>query len=55
MSEPARSYATIRVSDDGAVRTICLDVPERKNPLGPRMVNELLWALDDAKEERACG
>jgi enoyl-CoA hydratase/carnithine racemase len=49
----ARDYETIRVSTDGAVATIALAIPERKNPLGPLMVNELLWAFDDAKEDPA--
>ena len=28
-----------------------LDNPDRKNALSPQMVNELLWAFDDAKED----
>ncbi|MCC6877233.1 MAG: enoyl-CoA hydratase/isomerase family protein [Sandaracinaceae bacterium] len=39
------------VSQEDAVRTITLHRPERKNPLGPQMVNELLYALDDARED----
>jgi enoyl-CoA hydratase/carnithine racemase len=46
-----RGYQAIAVSKDGAVATITLNIPERKNPLGPLMVNELLWAFDDAKED----
>jgi enoyl-CoA hydratase/carnithine racemase len=46
-----RGYQAIRVTHEGAVATITLNIPERKNPLGPLMVNELLWALDDAKED----
>lgn len=49
-----RKYRAIRVGvDDAAVATITLNVPERKNPLGPEMVNELLWALDDARDDTA--
>jgi 2-(1,2-epoxy-1,2-dihydrophenyl)acetyl-CoA isomerase len=28
-----------------------MNKPERKNPLGPEMVNELCWALSDAKDD----
>ncbi len=45
---PTRMYAKIRVADAGHVHTITLFNPERRNAIGPRMVNELLWALEDA-------
>lgn len=45
-----RPYETIVASLADGVATITLNLPERKNPLGPGMVNELLYALDDAKE-----
>jgi enoyl-CoA hydratase/carnithine racemase len=46
---PTRIYARIRASEgSGPVRTITLHYPERRNAIGPQMVNELLWALDDA-------
>jgi enoyl-CoA hydratase/carnithine racemase len=48
-----RGYQAIAVSQDGPVATITLDVPERKNPLGPLMVNELLWAFEDARDDDA--
>ncbi|HEY8427685.1 MAG TPA: enoyl-CoA hydratase-related protein [Sandaracinaceae bacterium] len=48
----ARAYRTILASSDArGIATITLNVPERKNPIGPLMVNELLYALDDAKED----
>jgi enoyl-CoA hydratase/carnithine racemase len=47
----SRAYRAIAVSVDGPIATITLNRPERKNPLGPEMVNELLWALDDAKDD----
>ncbi|MDQ3035046.1 MAG: enoyl-CoA hydratase-related protein [Myxococcota bacterium] len=47
----ARAYRTIRVAAEGPVATITMNVPERKNPLGPMMVNELCWALDDARDD----
>ena len=49
----ARGYRTILVETGEGVATITLNVPERKNPIGPQMVNELLWALDDAKDDGA--
>jgi enoyl-CoA hydratase/carnithine racemase len=46
---PTRMYAKLRVADGGAgVRTVTLYNPERRNAIGPQMVNELLYALDDA-------
>lgn len=47
----ARPYEAVRVDVEGAVCTITMNVPERKNPIGPQMVNELLYALDDAKDD----
>jgi len=46
-----RSYRTLLVSTEGAITTITMNKPERKNPLGPEMVNELCWALDDARDD----
>ncbi|MEI7892141.1 MAG: enoyl-CoA hydratase-related protein [Myxococcales bacterium] len=43
-----RSYRRIRVVPSGPVTTVFLSYPERRNAMGPVMVNELLWALDDA-------
>lgn len=45
---PTRLYAKIRVADAGGVRTLTLFNPERRNAIGPQMINELLYALDDA-------
>lgn len=47
----ARPYRKIAVAHEGFVATVTLNVPERKNPLGPEMVNELLFALDDAESD----
>lgn len=44
----ARSYRKIIVATDGPVATITLNNPERRNAIGPEMVNELRWALSDA-------
>ena len=47
-TKPAtRLWAKIRVADTGPVRVVTLFNPER-NAIGPQMVNELLYALDDA-------
>lgn len=47
----ARAWRTIRVEIAGPVATIAMNRPERKNPLGPEMVNEMVIALDDAKDD----
>jgi enoyl-CoA hydratase/carnithine racemase len=52
-----RSWGKLRVADAGGgrelVRTITLFNPERRNAIGPQMVNELLWALADAQEDES--
>lgn len=50
-----RNYGTLLVDLDEAtgVLTLTMNRPERKNALNPQLVNELLWALDDAKESAA--
>lgn len=45
---PTRMYGKIRVSDSVPVQTITLFNPERRNAIGPQMINELLYALEDA-------
>jgi enoyl-CoA hydratase/carnithine racemase len=48
-TKPAtRLWAKLRVVDAGPLRTITLYNPERRNAIGPQMVNELLYAIDDA-------
>lgn len=47
----ARAYRAITVAAADGVATLTLNKPERKNPLGPEMVNELCWALEDAKND----
>jgi enoyl-CoA hydratase/carnithine racemase len=44
-----REYGKIKVARDGGVETLTLNYPERRNAIGPRMSNELLWALEDAR------
>ena len=48
-----RDYQTLLVNVRGSIATLTMSIPERKNPLGPQMINELLWALDDAKDDEA--
>ncbi|HZL26060.1 MAG TPA: enoyl-CoA hydratase-related protein [Acidobacteriaceae bacterium] len=45
--------STIRVEDDGAVRTITLNRPERRNALVPEMMEELIAALGEANRDGA--
>lgn len=42
------SYKTILVSDDGAIRTITLNRPERRNAMTPEMQTELIGSMEDA-------
>jgi enoyl-CoA hydratase/carnithine racemase len=44
-----RDYERIKVARDAGVETITLSYPQRRNAIGPRMANELLWALEDAR------
>lgn len=44
----ARLYAKIRVVEDGPILRVTLFNPERRNAIGPQMINELCYALDDA-------
>src|SRR5271154_1369624 len=46
-----RNYDKIRVATAHAITRIVLYNPERRNAIGPLMVNELLWALADAAED----
>jgi enoyl-CoA hydratase/carnithine racemase len=48
-----RAYQRVVVSREGGVETITLNNPQRRNALGPGMINELLWALDDARSADA--
>jgi methylglutaconyl-CoA hydratase len=43
-----RSYSTIVVADDDAVRTIALNRPERRNAMTPEMQAELIAAMEEA-------
>jgi enoyl-CoA hydratase/carnithine racemase len=44
-------YNTIQYATEGPVATVTLNRPERKNAIGPEMVNELLYALDAASRD----
>ena len=49
----SRPYETILAEAAGSVLRITLNRPERRNAIGPTMVNELLWALEDAGADDA--
>ena len=51
MSENDPRYERIRVSQSGAVRTLTLTYPERRNAIGPQMIGELLHALHAAHSQ----
>jgi methylglutaconyl-CoA hydratase len=42
------SYSTILLADDGEIRTITLNRPERRNAMTPEMQSELIAAMQDA-------
>jgi enoyl-CoA hydratase/carnithine racemase len=47
-------YRHLRVERSGAggtIATLTLARPDRKNALGPALINDLIWALDDARED----
>jgi enoyl-CoA hydratase/carnithine racemase len=45
----ARAFERIKVTRGGGVETIALSNPKRRNAIGPRMMTELWWALEDAR------
>jgi len=47
----SRSYRSILVAVEGTALRITLNRPERRNAIGPLMVNELLTALADASAD----
>jgi len=47
------NYIRIRSQVEGAIMTIRLAYPERRNAIGPQMVNELLHALEEAHADPA--
>lgn len=49
--EQRSSYRHLQARKRGALATLELSRPERKNALGPVLINELLWALDDARDD----
>lgn len=44
-----RDFQSLLVQQDGHIVTLTFNKPEKKNPLSQELVNELLWALDDAE------
>ncbi|HEX3769243.1 MAG TPA: enoyl-CoA hydratase-related protein [Polyangiaceae bacterium] len=49
----ARAYERVRVAAGEGIATITLANPQRRNALGPQMISELLWALEDARADEA--
>ena len=49
------SYETILVAEEGWVRTITLNRPERRNAMTPEMQDELIAAMEEAAAERLPG
>lgn len=47
------NFRAIRLAKTGGVLTVVLNRPERRNAIGVEMVNELLYALDDAHRDEA--
>lgn len=47
----ARAWQRIEVSSEGTVATLVMNNPGRKNAIGPTMMNELLWAIQDAHDD----
>lgn len=45
-----RAYKTLLAASEGGILRLTLNNPARRNAIGPRMVNELCWALSDAQE-----
>jgi enoyl-CoA hydratase/carnithine racemase len=45
-----RDYQSLLVQQDGHIVTLTFNRPEKKNPLSQELINELLWALDDAED-----
>lgn len=47
-----RKFHTILVQQENAIVSVMLNRPERRNAIGPMMVNELLHVLADAHEDK---
>jgi len=52
MIERQYGFVEVSVKDHGAA-WITLKNPIKKNAIGPAMINEVLWALDDAEKDEA--
>lgn len=46
-----RAWQRIEVRSEGGVATLAMNNPGRKNAIGPTMMNELLWAIQDAHDD----
>lgn len=50
-STPRPEFRSLLVHREGPVVTLTLHRPQRKNALDPLLINELLWALDEARDD----
>ena len=48
------SYQSIRAERDGAILTLVLNRPEKRNPIGPQSLGELVHALVEARDDASC-
>lgn len=48
---PQRPYKTILVASENGTTTLTLNRPERRNAIGPQMMSELLYALEDCAND----
>lgn len=54
-SEQRPEYRSLAVTTDGLIATLTFQRPERKNALNPMLINELIWALDDVRDDPSVG
>jgi len=53
ISATDRKFHTLLVAEDQGILTVTFNRPDRRNAIGPLMVNELLYALEDAQADEA--
>ena len=52
--DDAASYTTLRYEKDGAIATITLNRPDKRNAISSTMIEELLAALNAAEADPRC-
>ena len=48
-------YETIKVEYSDNIATITLNLPQRLNPLGVKMIHEVMQACDEAEQSKGAG